>query len=48
MLPEKEAEMIRLGSKRIDNCSRTVIEMEWVEDGEGAFHSLFTLSSAQI
>ncbi|BGP30128.1 hypothetical protein JCM10296v2_001880 [Rhodotorula toruloides] len=38
VLPEKEAEMIRMGSKRIDNCSRTVIEMEWVEDQGGSGH----------
>ncbi|GAA5978445.1 hypothetical protein JCM10908_004357 [Rhodotorula pacifica] len=30
-LPAEEAEMIRSGSKRIDNCSRTVIEMEWLD-----------------
>lgn len=30
-LPAEEAEMIRTGSKRIDNCSRTVIEMEWLD-----------------
>ncbi|BGP06095.1 hypothetical protein JCM10049v2_001914 [Rhodotorula toruloides] len=38
VLPKQEAEMIRKGSKRIDNCSRTVIEMEWVEDEEGSGH----------
>lgn len=32
LLPEQEAAAIRAGSKRIDNCSRTVIEMEWLED----------------
>ncbi|KWU44930.1 phosphoglycerate mutase-like protein [Rhodotorula sp. JG-1b] len=31
VLPADEAEMIRTGSKRIDNCSRTVIEMEWLD-----------------
>ncbi|GAA5877378.1 hypothetical protein JCM3774_003579 [Rhodotorula dairenensis] len=30
-LPAEEAAMIRTGSKRIDNCSRTVIEMEWLD-----------------
>ncbi|GEM09704.1 phosphoglycerate mutase [Rhodotorula toruloides] len=35
-LPKDEAQMIRTGSKRIDNCSRTVIEMEWVEGDDGA------------
>lgn len=34
-LPAEEAEMIRTGSKRIDNCSRTVIEMEWLDQDTG-------------
>lgn len=34
-LPDEEAAMIWSGSKRIDNCSRTDILMEWVEDGTG-------------
>lgn len=29
--------MIRSGSKRIDNCSRTIIEMAWIADESGAF-----------
>lgn len=35
VLPADEAEMIRTGSKRIDNCSRTVIEMEWLDQDTG-------------
>ncbi|BGP22861.1 hypothetical protein JCM10295v2_001752 [Rhodotorula toruloides] len=44
-LPKDEAQMIRTGSKRIDNCSRTVIEMEWVEgdDGSGHWHGRLRL-----
>lgn len=34
-LPAEEATMIRTGSKRIDNCSRTVIEMEWLDSDTG-------------
>ncbi|BGP53806.1 hypothetical protein JCM8202_005579 [Rhodotorula sphaerocarpa] len=37
-LPDEEAAMIRSGSKRIDNCSRTDILMEWVEDGTDKGH----------
>lgn len=32
-LPRREEEVLRSGSKRIDNCSRTVIEV--VDEGEG-------------
>ncbi|MBZ6370443.1 MAG: hypothetical protein LBE44_00585 [Microbacterium hominis] len=35
VLPADEAEMIRTGSKRIDNCSRTVMEMEWLDQDTG-------------
>ncbi|GAA6016555.1 hypothetical protein JCM10207_002839 [Rhodosporidiobolus poonsookiae] len=34
-LPKDEEEVLRSGSKRIDNCSRTVIELEEEEDGKG-------------
>lgn len=30
-LPEAEAHALRTGARRIDNCSRTVIEMDWRE-----------------
>ncbi|GJN88513.1 hypothetical protein Rhopal_001479-T1 [Rhodotorula paludigena] len=47
LLPEQEAAAIRAGSKRIDNCSRTVIEMEWLEDesekGSGRWHGRLML-----
>ncbi|GAA5833154.1 hypothetical protein JCM11251_005163 [Rhodosporidiobolus azoricus] len=42
-LPEGEEEMLRTGSKRIDNCSRTVIEVNEVEDGAGASRYYFRL-----
>ncbi|GAA5851365.1 hypothetical protein JCM9279_001118 [Rhodotorula babjevae] len=34
-LPEAEAHALKTGARRIDNCSRTVIEMDWREDDEG-------------
>ncbi|POY70248.1 hypothetical protein BMF94_6833 [Rhodotorula taiwanensis] len=37
-LPAHEANMIRSGSKRIDNCSRTIIEMAWIADESGGGH----------
>ncbi|GAA5888112.1 hypothetical protein JCM6882_000284 [Rhodosporidiobolus microsporus] len=44
-LPEEEAEMLRSGSKRIDNCSRTVVEVEEVEgSGTGAPYYHFRLT----
>lgn len=38
-LPEAEAHALKTGARRIDNCSRTVIEMDWREDDEGASDS---------
>ncbi|BGP13941.1 hypothetical protein JCM10213v2_001879 [Rhodosporidiobolus nylandii] len=35
-LPGEEEAALRSGSKRIDNCSRTMIEVEEVEDGKGS------------
>ncbi|GAA6027011.1 hypothetical protein JCM8097_006038 [Rhodosporidiobolus ruineniae] len=34
-LPKEEEDALRSGSKRIDNCSRTVIEVEEVEQEQG-------------
>ncbi|GAA5987170.1 hypothetical protein JCM11641_002154 [Rhodosporidiobolus odoratus] len=35
-LPDEEEKALRSGSKRIDNCSRTVIEVEQEEIGDGS------------
>ncbi|GAA5938432.1 hypothetical protein JCM3775_000890 [Rhodotorula graminis] len=34
-LPEAEAHALKTGARRIGNCSRTVVEMDWLEDGKG-------------
>ncbi|BGP46097.1 hypothetical protein JCM10450v2_001937 [Rhodotorula kratochvilovae] len=34
-LPADEAHALKSGARRIDNCSRTVIEMEWREGADG-------------
>ncbi|TNY18854.1 histidine phosphatase superfamily [Rhodotorula diobovata] len=41
-LPEAEAHALRTGARRIDNCSRTVIEMDWREE-EGRWHGRLLL-----
>ncbi|GAA5896705.1 hypothetical protein JCM5296_002982 [Sporobolomyces johnsonii] len=35
-LPKEEEEALRSGSKRIDNCSRTVVEMEEIDGPDGS------------